>query len=352
MTQEKIEMIGHACAYTPLPLIHAAGYTPYRVLPVGDSPEGAGRLLHDNLCPHVKRVLDRALDGDFPELSGMVIMNCCDAMRRLADAWRKARPGDRVVLLDLPTTVDEAAVSYFASELSRFSDALQSWSGRSISEEDIDQGITHLNELGGLLDRLRERADRGTLNGGSSRMQELSNLAATEPVDRSLEILRQEIALPEAASDPSDGVPIHLFGNVLPDPQAFALFRSCGVHIVGDDLCTGSRALSPIEGVDSGDLMSRLAYGILAQPRCARTFDPERPGKLAEDVVARTRACNARGVIGHTMKFCDPYMARLPAVRDALRKEGLPLLLLEGDCTMGSMGQQRTRIEAFVEMLR
>jgi len=45
-------------------------------------------------------------------------------------------------------------------------------------------------------------------------------------------------------------------------------------------------------------------------------------------------------------------MSRLPAIRSALRDAGLPLLLLEGDCAMRSMGQQKTRIEAFAEMLR
>nr|MBL0712275.1 2-hydroxyacyl-CoA dehydratase [Desulfobacterales bacterium] len=58
------------------------------------------------------------------------------------------------------------------------------------------------------------------------------------------------------------------------------------------------------------------------------------------------------GVIGHTLKFCDPYLARLPMIRDTLREAGLPLLLLEGDCSLRSIGQQRTRIEAFIEMLR
>jgi benzoyl-CoA reductase/2-hydroxyglutaryl-CoA dehydratase subunit BcrC/BadD/HgdB len=51
------------------------------------------------------------------------------------------------------------------------------------------------------------------------------------------------------------------------------------------------------------------------------------------------------------MKFCDPYLARLPAVRAELKQAGLPLLVLEGDCTLRSLGQHRTRIEAFVEML-
>jgi benzoyl-CoA reductase/2-hydroxyglutaryl-CoA dehydratase subunit BcrC/BadD/HgdB len=38
-------------------------------------------------------------------------------------------------------------------------------------------------------------------------------------------------------------------------------------------------------------------------------------------------------------------------IREALKQESIPFLMLEGDCTLGSMGQQQTRIEAFTEML-
>jgi benzoyl-CoA reductase/2-hydroxyglutaryl-CoA dehydratase subunit BcrC/BadD/HgdB len=56
-------------------------------------------------------------------------------------------------------------------------------------------------------------------------------------------------------------------------------------------------------------------------------------------------------VIIHLVKFCDPYLARLPAIRQALREADLPVLVLEGDCSLRSFGQHRTRIEAFVEMV-
>ena len=61
--------------------------------------------------------------------------------------------------------------------------------------------------------------------------------------------------------------------------------------------------------------------------------------------------CGAKGVIAHVIKFCDPYLTRLPAVQAALKEKGLPMLVLEGDCTLRSLGQHRTRIEAFAEML-
>lgn len=94
--------VGYCCSYTPLALIDAAGFTPFRILPGGPAPEKAGSILHDNLCPHVKRVLDRAIAGDLPALDGVVFVNSCDPMRRLCDAWARVRPHDPVLLLDLP----------------------------------------------------------------------------------------------------------------------------------------------------------------------------------------------------------------------------------------------------------
>ena len=44
---EQSKFVGFTCAYTPLPLIHAAGFVPYRIFPVGDWPDRAGQMLHE-----------------------------------------------------------------------------------------------------------------------------------------------------------------------------------------------------------------------------------------------------------------------------------------------------------------
>jgi len=352
MSPERIHRIGHACSYTPTAIMHAAGFNPYRVLPVGDSPDRAGQILHDNLCPHVKRLLDRAMDEELPDLEGMVFMNCCDAMRRLSDAWRSVRPEHKVVLVELPVFTGPGAVSFLAGELTRLSQELGAWSGRSVSQDDIAASIRIMDEMSALLEKLTQRAHDGTLAGGSPRLQGLYNLAATEPLDKAIESLRSVAEEAEPQAPEQNGVPVYLFGNVLPDAEAFELFRSCGVHIAGDSICTGMRAFSRIGGDVSERVFERLARGLLNRPRCGRTLEPSHPGKITDDVLSEAKACKAKGVIGYTMKFCDPYMSRLPAIRSALRDAGLPLLLLEGDCAMRSMGQQKTRIEAFAEMLR
>lgn len=351
MTKNETERVGFACAYTPLALFEAAGYAPYRILPKDGPPDQAGQVLHDNLCPHVKRLLDRAIAGDLPELAGTVFVNSCDAMRRLADAWEHVRPGDRIVTLDLPPAVDEDAISFFAGELSRLAKTFSEWSGRPISDGAIEETGRKYNVLSGLLVEARALVGTGAIQGGAARMQEFYNAASATSFDDSIESLKNEIARAGEPEAPQ-GVPIFLFGNVMPDPEVFALFESCGAVVAGDDFCTGSRVFTTFDPGEAGNGLRQLARSLLSKPACARTMDASRPGKIADDVLAGAKACGAKGVIGHTLKFCDPYLARVPGIRSALKQAGMPLLFLEGDCTLRSIGQHRTRIEAFIEMTR
>lgn len=344
-------VIGFACAYTPLPLIHAAGFAPYRILPNVDCPDQAGRLMHDNLCPHVKRVLDRAMSGMVPDLTGVVFMNSCDSMRRLYDAWKAVKTDMNVVLIDLPPVATNSSIGFFRDELERLSRTLEQWGGAATDAASLAGSIGLYNRVSSLFTELRGKAGRAELKGDSAALQEAYNRASTSSPEETIAFL--EAILNEGADikKGEPGVPVYLFGNVLPEPEAFALFESCGAHIVSDDLCTGSRLFAAIES-RNGDILLNLARGILGRPSCARTFNAERPGGLGNDVAAGAIKAGARGVIGYTAKFCDPYIARLPGVRDALKKVGIPLLLLEGDCTLRSIGQHRTRIEAFIEMMR
>jgi benzoyl-CoA reductase/2-hydroxyglutaryl-CoA dehydratase subunit BcrC/BadD/HgdB len=357
--------IGYACAYTPLPLLEAAGAAPYRLLPVTEAEDRAGRVIHDNMCPHVKRILDRAMAPDLPEIDALLLVNSCDAMRRLADAWRQVRPGDRVALLDLPFGRDEAARGFLAAELQRLLEVLAGWTGRAVGDEALWEAIARHDALAHRLDRLRERQRLGTLPGGSPALQRLVNQVSVRPAKQAMDACDAALAEPPAEppvpgepqrpAEPQKpqgaGVPVFLFGNVLPDPAALSLFEDHGARVVADDLCTGSRLIQPVDPQPQEAPLGALSRALLERPACARTITASQPGRLGADVVAAAKGCGARAVIAHVVKFCDPYLARLPAVRQACQQAGLPLLVLEGDCTLRSMGQQATRIEAFVEML-
>ena len=344
--------VGHACSYTPLPLIHAAGFTPYRMLPLRDAPDQAGSVLHDNLCPEVKRVLDRRLSGELPELAGVVFVNSCDAMRRLANAWADLRLDPRVELLDLPVAPDEAAIRYLARRLGQLAEALGTWSGTPVGDETLVTSIALYDRLYDRVAELGDRVAEGTWAGGRPAYQTWLNRTACEAPGVTVGALDGALADPASRCAPGgDEVPLLVFGNVLPDPEAAELFEGCGARVVGDDLCSGSRQFTRVGLQGEAPPLEQLAGAMLARPLCARTMRADEPTALADQVLERVRASGARGAVAHIAKFCDPYLLRLPALREAFRREGVPLLVLEGDCTLRSLGQQRTRIEAFVEML-
>ncbi len=351
MQQDK-EYVGFACAYTPLALIHAAGFIPYRVLPMGDFPDRAGLVLHDNLCPHVKRILDRAMDNNLPALRGMVFMNSCDSMRRLYDAWQRERPDIESAIIDLPMTMDDPAVHFFSSELERLAGILKSWDGETVSEDKLAASMAQYDRIGRSFARLRKDAGNGTLGMGAGALQGLYNQASMQAPEDTIELLEKNTASPPPGAAGMGGVPVFIFGNILPNPEAFDLFESCGARVVGDDLCTGSRLFTELSSSPGDDITSRYAGALLRRRPCARTMDVRNPGSFAAGIIEQAKNSGALGVIGHTAKFCDPYIARIPHLRQKLREAGLPFIMLEGDCTLRSIGQQRTRIEAFIEMLR
>ncbi len=341
-----MEHIGYCCSYTPLPVLRSAGFVPYRVLPDGEAPDQAGTLLHDNLCPEVKGILDRKLAGDLPPLAAMVFVNSCDAMRRLYNAWVELDGPDRAFLLDLPTSPDDRATVYLEGQLESLSQRLHALGGDGAM--DLEDAIALYDRLFALIERAGERAAEGWWT--RSMLQGWVNRVVSDPPEQAVEALDRALAGSTAPAHEAAGVPLLLFGNVLHDPAAADLIESCGARVVADDLCTGSRQLTSV-GQGDEPALRRLARALLERPICARTLLPGDREALASQVLRTARGAGVRGAVAHVLKFCDPYLLRLPDIRAAFREAGMPLLVLEGDCTLRSLGQQRTRIEAFVEML-
>ncbi|MBW2124356.1 MAG: 2-hydroxyacyl-CoA dehydratase [Deltaproteobacteria bacterium] len=83
---ESVASVGWTCTYIPIEIVEAAGLTPARILPEPSS-EKADAYLDPNFCPYVRACLGKAMDGEYKGLSGIIVANTCDGMRRLYDAW-------------------------------------------------------------------------------------------------------------------------------------------------------------------------------------------------------------------------------------------------------------------------
>ena len=69
-------------------------------------------------------------------------------------------------------------------------------------------------------------------------------------------------------------------------------------------------------------------------------------------IVNLARDFQVNRVIHCSIQFCTPYSVEAYKVEKALQKKGIPFLKIESDYGMEDVGQLKTRVEAFLEMMR
>ena len=109
--------------------------------------------------------------------------------------------------------------------------------------------------------------------------------------------------------------------------------------------CTGGRRLTvtpeELEKMDEDAMFLDYADGLLGQMPCFRMNQSSRRTALYLDP-------NLKGIIYHTIKFCDYYGFEYASIKKNIK---VPLLKIETDFTSQSAGQLLTRIQAFSETI-
>ena len=279
-------MIGYTCKYTPVELLEALGGYPVMLdREVGDFQQ-AERLTHANLCCHAKAALEQG--GAMEEL---IFTDCCDSTRRVYDVLRQ-RGGHRfLALLDLPHQDGPCARARLRDALIRLAGEYSAHTGvefrRTVFLSQCRRALAHPLPPGPFLAVLGARMSRPLL-----------------------ELVRAKLPLP-----------------------------------VADLTCSGNRALPPLPpGADTlpfEDLMDWYAGALLSMPPCMRMADLTGRRALTEHP-------GLKGIVYHTVKFCDYYGFEYAQLQKSL---SLPMIKLESDFTPQPAGQLATRLEAFAESL-
>ena len=70
------KIIGYFCSYMPEEIIHAAGFVPYRMRAVESKGTTRADAYYSSInCTFVKLCFNKALNGDFAFLDGVVFLN-------------------------------------------------------------------------------------------------------------------------------------------------------------------------------------------------------------------------------------------------------------------------------------
>lgn len=117
--------------------------------------------------------------------------------------------------------------------------------------------------------------------------------------------------------------------------------------VVADDFACCGRRLYPAGKSD--DPFKRMAERVLAAPPDS-TRGSTIQARLSH-LVQLAQSSGAKGIVFYDVKFCEPELFYLPALRKGLNDAGIPSLALEVDLNDPLSHQVLTRLEAFMEMI-
>ena len=278
-------MIHYVCKYTPVELFRGFGEECAVLEEMPENFEMSDQIAHANLCGFGKSVIQAVLQGKADQL---VLVNCCDSMRRVYDIVKSTGKCKFLYMLDLPHEDHECEKIKFAKALLRLKEAYEKYSGKTFDQNRFIHSF----------------------------------------------------AAPDEEKRPYIGVLGVRVSGVLEK-----MIRENMQMDVKNLTCTGGRKLAvnsaEMQTMDEEDMFLSYADALLRQMPCFRMNQSARRNELYLDP-------DLRGIIYHTIKFCDYYGFEYAGIKKNIK---VPLLKIETDFTSQSAGQLLTRIQAFSETI-
>lgn len=274
----------YVCKYTPIELLQAFGG---ECANMNEMPQGfdlADQLAHPNICGFGKALLEAVMMGKVKEL---VLVNCCDTIRSVYDVLKEEGNLDFLYLLDVLRSDGSCSRERLTVQLKNLAKAYGLYKGKEFDSRCF--------------------------------------VAAFQP--------------PEKLQGPHLAVVGARMGTEL-----FEMVQKTMPLPVENDTCVNNRSVGevmPPETDDFEQLMEWYAGELLRQIPCMRMMDSTGRKQLYQ-------APDLKGIIYHTVKFCDFYSFEYAELK---QHADVPLLKVESDYTIQSSGQMKTRLEAFAESI-
>jgi benzoyl-CoA reductase/2-hydroxyglutaryl-CoA dehydratase subunit BcrC/BadD/HgdB len=312
--------------------------------PRGDE---AGRV-QSYVCSVVRNALAFLAGGHAEAVDGVLFPHTCDSIQQLATLATDLGGWTKPAFTFLhPRGADRPSARRFVeAELRRLAGTLEQFTGHRLTDQRLAAALRLHAEVdaarGALLD------GRARLPLDDTRLYALLRRGEWRwPADHLVELRAALATL--SATPVQRGTPVLVTGYV-PEPAALlATLNGAGAFVAADDYAAVGRRVVRAAGEPAADPWRALVDRYFAAPPCP-TRGADTALRMAH-LVGLAERSGARGVVVHVLKFCEPELFDIPAIRKSFAARGLPVLVLEGELE-GALSQQAvTRLEAFAELL-
>lgn len=360
LSTEGKKVIGYVCSFAPLEMLTAAGCIPFRMR--GDIHEPITKgdtLLETIVCPFIRSCFDLSVKDTYNYLSGMVIPHGCDSMVRSYSVWEYSLELPYFHFVNIPTVCGPSSFEFFNAELREFKRSLEEFIGKEITDDDLAEAIRLHNENREKARALYEfrKAEPPLISGQEATM--VLTVGTSLPITESNALFDQVLAeIGQRKESPlKKGPRILIDGACVDNVELVKIVEGIGANVVADTLCNGTRDYFPKTDV-GGDPIEALAQRYLGKINCPKTYRENTAATFEDDIAKRfgdigayAKEFKVDGAILYVYKYCDPFGFEVPARKAFYESINVPVLHLEDLYSEGTIGQVRTRVQAFLEII-
>lgn len=355
------KVVGTFCVYVPEEIVTAAGAICVGLCGGLDiAIEEVEKVLPRNLCSLIKSFMGFKLAKVCPYFESCDLIvgeTTCDGKKKAFEVLNEYAP---VYVMETPQMKKDMDYKMWKDELYRFVEVMENLTGKSIDEESLREGVRKIDAKRKALQRVSaaRKAKPSPISGKDALLVYQiafydDPVRFAQKVNELADELEEWVKNGISASGNGEGPRIMITGTpmAIPNWKLPHIVETAGATVVYDELCTGERyfqdLVGDVEGKSFDEIIDAIAKRSL-EIDCA-CFTPNE--RRIKKIVEKAKEYQVDGVIHYSLQFCDPYTIEAFKVERELKEAGIPVMRVETDYSQEDVGQLRTRVEAFLELV-
>ena len=360
------KVIGYTCMFAPIELILAAGGIPVRVSSGWyDTAKLGDRIVPVEVCPVIRSTIGTKMVDLSPylELSDAIITTLtCDGMTKLSEILADYK----LIWTMCPPRVKDSpqSMTLWNEEVKTIKRKIEFFIRTKITRKNLRSSIELLQKATKAFRRLQDiRKGPPVIMGRDAMLVNQTSMwdniqRWTEKTEELCNELEKR-AHKENWACPPDTPRVMIIGTpmIWPDnwklPNIIEESNPPGI-LIADELCSGDRFLHDPVGVDEwtmDDMLNAIAERYLLTSICPCFTSEDGNKDRINWLLNRTKEFKIDGVIYYVVRGCMLYAIEYMEIKRVLDRIGVPVYYLDTEYTREDVGQIKTRVEAFLEML-
>ena len=355
--------VAYTCENVPEPLLNLPGAFSVRLrAPRTGSMEMGTYYLTSFLCEYSRALLERAIEGGFNFADCIITPDGCTMMNRCVENMELLKTMDKEKFfyeyMEIPMKADDNGLNLYTLQCkNHILKPLGETFGIDTSDAAIRKSVAEHNRVCELIRAIGDfrKEEKPRITGYEYHIITLATYAAPKHliIDK-LEETLEELKSREPDENNCFRARVAIVGSEIDDVDFIRLVEECGAYVCIDRFCYGSLpGRNPIVLNDEEDALTQVCRHYMNSIQCPRYMDAAKMNARRAYVNDLAKEYNAEGIIYEQIKFCDPWAYERMMGSHILHDEyHYPVLSIDRPYNVGaSIGQLRTRVQAFVESL-